>query len=130
MSDRKQKRILLFGGTGAIGKYLVPELLRLGYSVFVTSRRARISNDPNLYFLQGNPKRELFFNALMEAHFDAIVDFMIYQTEEFGQRVEPLLAGTGQYIFLSSYRVYADSGKTPLTEQSPRLLETEKDPES
>ena len=129
MSDRKQKRILLFGGTGAIGKYLVPELLRLGYSVFVTSRRARISNDPNLYFLQGNPKRELFFNALMEAHFDAIVDFMIYQTEEFGQRVEPLLAGTGQYIFLSSYRVYADSGKTPLTEQSPRLLETEKDTE-
>ncbi len=129
MSDRRDKRILLFGGTGAIGKYLVPELLRLGYTVYVTSRRARVSTDPNLHFLQGNPKRELFFNALMEAHFDAIVDFMIYQTEEFGQRVEPLLAGTDQYIFLSSYRVYANSGKTPLTEQSPRLLETETDPE-
>ena len=129
MSTNGDKRILLFGGTGAIGKYLAPELLRRGFKVYITSRRARVSNDPNLYFLQGNPKRELFFNALMDAHFDAIVDFMIYQTKEFGDRVESLLKGTTQYIFLSSYRVYADSGKTPLTEQSPRLLETEKDPE-
>ena len=129
MSAQAKKRILLFGGTGAIGKYLVPELLRLGYDVFVTSRRARVSNDPNLHFLQGNPKRELFFNTLMEAHFDAIVDFMIYQTDEFGLRVEPLLAGTDQYIFLSSYRVYANGGMKPLTEDCPRLLDTEKDPE-
>ena len=129
MSTNAEKRILLFGGTGAIGKYLAPELLRRGFKVYITSRRARVSNDPNLYYLQGNPKRELFFNALMDAHFDAIVDFMIYQTKEFGDRVEPLLKGTGQYIFLSSYRVYADSGKTPLTEQSPRLLESVGDPE-
>ncbi len=129
MSAQAKKRILLFGGTGAIGKYTVPELLRLGYDVYVTSRRARVSNDPNLHFLQGNPKRELFFNALMDAHFDAIIDFMIYQTDEFGLRVEPLLAGTEHYIFLSSYRVYADGGMKPLTEESPRLLDTEKDPE-
>lgn len=129
MSTNADKRILLFGGTGAIGKYLTPELLRRGYTVYVTSRRARASTDPHLHYLQGNPKRELFFNALMDAHFDVIVDFMIYQTEEFGLRVEPLLKGTDQYIFLSSYRVYSDSGKTPLTEQSPRLLETETDPE-
>jgi len=50
------------------------------------------------------------------------VDFMLYTTEEFKLRYDLYLKSTAQYVFLSSSRVYAES-KTPITEESPRLLD-------
>ena len=52
---------------------------------------------------------------------------MIWSTSDFDKCYEALLAATDQYIYMSSYRVYADS---PLiTEDSPRLLDVSDDPE-
>ena len=51
---------------------------------------------------------------------------MNYNYDEMASRVIKLLASTDHYIWFSSCRVYADS-KKPLTEESPRLLETTKD---
>ena len=64
----------------------------------------------------------------MAERYDAIVDFMVYHTEEFKSRRDLLLNSTNQYLFLSSSRVYADS-KTPITEDSPRLLDVTTDRE-
>ena len=52
---------------------------------------------------------------------------MIWSTDEFRHRVGSLLDSTGQYVFLSSYRVYADS--PIIREDSPRLLDAINDPE-
>ena len=125
MSERK--RVLLLGGTGAMGTCLAPELSARGFSVLVTSRKAHSCDDPNVRYLLGNAKDEAFFAELMREHYDAIVDFMIYNTASFAARRDALLTHTDHYLFLSSYRVYADAGKTPLTEQSPRLLDTVQD---
>ena len=43
-----QKKILVLGGTGAMGVYLVPELLRMGYRVDVVSLDDIKSDNPNL----------------------------------------------------------------------------------
>ena len=123
----EQKRILLLGGTGAMGTYLVPELSARGYAVLVTSRKPHVTDDPNVTYLLGNAKDDAFFAELMRSRYDAIVDFMIYNTESFAARRDALLDHTDHYLFLSSYRVYADAGKTPITEQSPRLLDTVRD---
>lgn len=121
-----RKSILLLGGTGAMGCHLVEILRDRGFDVFVTSRKKK-ENKEYVTYLQGNAHDENFlFSCLKERSWNVIVDFMIYNSTEFGKRVSMLLDSCKQYVFLSSSRVYADSdGK--ITENSPRLLDVCKD---
>ncbi len=117
------KKILLLGGSGALGSYLTPELLKTGCRVHVVSLDALSSDDPNLTYEQADAKDNIWLAGALKARYDAIVDFMIYTTKEFKLRYEMLLAATPHYVFLSSYRVYADA-KGVIDENSPRLLDT------
>lgn len=123
----EKKKILMLGGTGAMGVYLAPLLLEMGYKVYVTSRSERTSNERDLIFIKGNAKEKTFLDQLLKEKFDAIIDFMIYNTESFKERYELLLENTNHYVFLSSYRVYGDNKGNPITEESPRLLDSVKD---
>lgn len=114
-------KVLLLGGTGAMGASLTDVLATQGHKVYVTSRRQKPDRE-NVRYLQGDAHDRSFLNSTLEGGFDAIVDFMVYQTEEFRERAKHLLDSTGQYLFLSSSRVYAGS-EAPLTESSPRLLD-------
>lgn len=124
------KKVLVLGGTGAMGVYVVPELLKLGYKVDVLSLDARESDNPNLrYFQVANAKVEDTIRPYLEnGHYDGIVDFMIYQTKTFATRHKLLLDNCKHYIYLSSYRVYADE-QHPITESAPQLLDVSKDEE-
>lgn len=114
--------ILLLGGTGAMGVHLVHILADHGNEVYVTSRKKYQSID-NIHYIQGDAHDMEFLRYLLaERYYDALVDFMVYSTEEFNMRKELLLSTVGQYVYLSSARVYADS-KTPILEDSPRLLD-------
>lgn len=119
-------KILVLGGTGAMGTPLV-EILSEDHQIFVTSRKQH-TNCCSVQYVQGDAHKYAFFMQVLEeyAPFDAIVDFMIYQTAEFKTRLPLLLSATKQYIFLSSSRIYANS-KEPLTEASPRLLDVSTD---
>lgn len=120
------KKVLVLGGTGAIGMYLVDILNSANeWEVYVTSRSPHTAKG-NVAYIQGNARDSEFLNDVLEVHYDAIIDFMNYNYDEMASRVIKLLSSTEHYIWLSSCRVYADS-ETPLTELSPRLLETTKD---
>ncbi len=119
-----KKRVLVLGGTGAMGIYLVPYLAEMGYDVTVVSLDD-CEDKPGIRYLKGNAKDFDFLEELLAEHFDAIVDYMIYGTEEFRGYWERFLKNTDHYIFLSSYRVYADEDPV-ITEQSPRLLDVSK----
>lgn len=119
-------KVLLLGGTGALGAHLRDILADAGCQVFVTSRKNHLDKG-NIVYLTGNAMDPAFFNRLMASRWDVIVDFMIYGPDMFRQRLDVLLKMSGQYVFLSSSRVYADSGMTPITENSPRILDTVKD---
>lgn len=117
--------ILVLGGTGAMGRYLVPELRKLGYDVDAVTLDDVVSDDPRLRYIKGNAKTPGFLEQLLEKGYDGIVDFMTYTTEEF-RKIHPLLLDhTKHYIFLSSCRVFADA--PPITENSPRLLDVSQD---
>lgn len=118
-------RILVLGGTGAIGEYLVQCLKETNIEIVVTSRTYK-SSEANICYLQGNAKDTSFLSSLLLERWDAIVDFMVYSTNEFQSRFTLLLEATSQYIFLSSSRVYAYS-KDPISEKSPRLLDVSVD---
>lgn len=115
-------KILILGGTGAMGISLVKLLAEKKESVYVTSRVQRNSNYDNVKYIKGNAKDYSFLTELLKVRYDAIIDFMWYATDEFIQRKKLLLESTKQYFYFSSSRVYADSS-APITEQTNRLLD-------
>lgn len=118
-------RVLVLGGTGAMGEPLVRMLGDRGDEVYVTSRRKR-EDKGDVHYIQGDAHDLSFIKQELGRNYDAIVDFMIYTSEVFRDRSKLYLNSTGQYMFLSSARVYADS-KEPITEKSSRLLDVCKD---
>lgn len=121
-------KVLILGGTGAMGKHLVGILVGKGIECVVTTRRQRKSEGLKKYVV-GNAHDCNFLRPLLQKErWDAIVDFMSYSTDEFANRFQTLLKCTDQYVYLSSSRVYAKS-ETPLKESSPRLLDSCSDKE-
>lgn len=120
-------KVLVLGGTGAMGRYCVPELLRLGHTVDVAALNELPSDNPRLRYIVGNVKEEGVTERLLkEGNYDAVVDFMTYGTKEFEAFYRTFLDNTKHYVFLSSCRVFADA--PPITERSPRLLDVCTDP--
>lgn len=121
-------KVLVLGGTGAMGVHLVQLLSNNGHETIVTSRKYQHS-EGKVHYVKGNAHEINFLQkVLREYRWDAIVDFMVYTTSNFKERVKLLLNATSQYVFLSSARVYADSD-SPITESSSRLLDVSQDKE-
>ncbi|MEE0946542.1 MAG: NAD-dependent epimerase/dehydratase family protein [Acutalibacteraceae bacterium] len=119
------KKILVLGGTGAMGVYLVPKLIDMGYNVDVYSLDDIKSNNPKLrYFVADTMNLNTVYGILNEK-FTAIIDFMNYSSKAFEERYKIFLDATDQYIFLSTYRVYADR-EHPIRETSPLLYDVMK----
>lgn len=119
------KKVLVLGGTGAMGVYLVPALSKRGYHIDVVSLDDVASTDPNVTYIQANAMDDDVLRTLLRNGYDGIVDFMIYSNPQFRVRLPLFAAHTKHYIFLSTYRVYA--GEIPITERSPRLLDVATD---
>ena len=125
-----RKKVLVLGGTGAMGVYMVPELIRLGFKVDVYALDSLESNDENLRYYVANVKDENVLKEILSKGYDAVVDFMIWRGKEFLNKADLFLNSTSHYVYLSSYRVYADE-EHPIKETSPRLLDVmaDRDPE-
>jgi len=123
------QKILVLGGTGAMGVYLVPILAEMGYLVDVVSLDDVQSTNPSIRYIQANAKDPQVRAELLSKHYDGIVDFMIYNMiEDFQEAHRTFLQSTGHYIYLSTYRIYANE-EVPIKETSPRLLDVSKDQE-
>lgn len=120
-------RILVLGGTGAMGQPLIKLLEKRGDEVYVTSRRKHES-EGKIHFIRGDAHELSFIQQELNKDYDVIIDFMVYSTRDFTERSKLYLDSTGQYMFLSSSRVYGNT-KIPITEDSPRLLDACKDEE-
>ena len=120
------KKILLMGGTGAMGVYLIPELLKLGYKVDVLTLDNMVSPRKELCYIQKNAMDRSIMRDILKNKYDAIVDFMVYTTMQFAERFEMFLENTEHYVFLSTYRIYANE-EIPIKETSPRLVDASKD---
>ena len=116
-------RVLLLGGTGVIGTYLSNKLNENGSHIYITTRNPNRLNIDNIHFICGNAMDSSFIQTVVELQkWDVIVDFMLYNTKQFADRVDLLLSHTKQYVFLSYARVYVNL-EHPIKESSPRLLD-------
>ena len=116
------KKALVLGGTGAMGVYLVPKLVKQGYTVDVVSLDSVVSTDENIRYIQANAKDMAQITQLLKNNYDIFVDFMIYSTREFLERYRLYLDSVKRYFYFSTYRVY--DNYQPITEGSPRLADT------
>lgn len=120
-------KILVLGGTGAMGTPLVEILADRNNDVYVTTRSKREASGKNVNYITGNAHENDFISSLLKQKFDVVIDFMSYTSQEFEERMDLFLNSTNQYIFFSSARVYADNEGKLITEASPRLLDAVND---
>lgn len=99
-------KILILGGTGAMGVYLLERLKQTEHEVYVTSRSGH-PDEGNIHYIEGNAKDDDFLLPLLANGYDCIIDFMVYSTFEFVDRYK--------------------HGLEPITEESPLLLDVVKD---
>lgn len=118
------KKVLIIGATGAMGTYLVPQLLKMGYAVDGVSLDDVLSNNKNLRYIKADCSNDETLKEILKNNYDCVIDFMVYKNPEvtFKTKMEMFLKNTKHYIYLSSYRIYSQA-KELLTEQTPRLLD-------
>lgn len=121
------RKVLLLGGTGAMGANLSQLLMRNGWNVTVTSRSRSGISENGIAYARGNAHDPAFLKDILSGGWDAVVDFMVWSTAAFASVRDVLLSSCTQYVYLSSYRVFADV--PVITEDSPRLLDVSGDTE-
>ena len=107
-----------------MGEYLTRYLYDMGFKLDVFSLDDRESKQ-NLTYIKANAKDKATVAEYLKNDYDAVIDFMMYNTKEFTDTYKMFLDNTDQYVYLSSYRVYADDN--PIRETSPRLLDVSPD---
>lgn len=123
------KKVLLIAGGGTLGTYTAKELLNKGCAVDIICLEDYTSNNPKLCYHKAKADLNYLTEFLKDKYYDGIVNFIHYYVPEMYKPVHKLLTSkTDQLIFLSSYRVYAES-KQPLTEESPFLADVVEDEE-
>ena len=105
-----------------MGVYLVPKLVERGYAVDVLSLDDVTSDNPLLTYIKGDGMDVAYVGELLKKGYDGIVDFMIYNGDKFEERYRMFLDNTDHYIYLSSYRIYANE-EHPIKETSPLLAD-------
>ena len=123
------KKVLLIAGGGTLGTYTAKEVLNKGCAVDVICLEDYTSNNPKLCYHKAKADLNYLTEFLKDKYYDGIVNFIHYYVPEMYKPVHKLLTSkTDQLIFLSSYRVYAES-KQPLTEEAPFLADVVEDEE-
>ena len=123
-----KKSVLVLGATGAMGVYLVPELARRGFAVDAVALDKVSPFGPDVQYTCGDAYGDAaLIGERLKKGYDVIIDFLMYpDVPAFYEKQKAYRSAAGQYIFLSTYRVYADTDAV-ITESSPRLLDVTAD---
>lgn len=122
-------RIVVVGGTGHIGTYLVPRLVRAGHEVIAISRGTREAYLPAPEW-GGVQRLEMdrtaedaagdFGDAVAALGPDAVVDLLCFTPESAQQLVDALRPTRPLLIHCGSIWVHGMAARVPVTESEPR----------
>ncbi|MHC4415663.1 MAG: NAD-dependent epimerase/dehydratase family protein [Planctomycetota bacterium] len=120
-------RILVLGGTGFIGPYVVRRALDRGHTVTLFNRgRTNTHLFPEVEKLVGD--RDGRIEALRDREWDAVIDNTGYVPRHVRDSARLLEGAIGRYLFTSTRQVYADFTAPDKDENAP--LAVLEDPES
>ncbi len=122
-------RIVVIGGTGHIGTYLMPRLVAAGHEVICISRQQRQPyaqaaawhSVRRVELDRSAAEAEGTFGASIRAfQADVVIDLICYQVESARELVEALAGETGLLISCGTNWVHGHSTSVPTTEDQPR----------
>ncbi len=115
---RQNMRILILGGTGFIGPWVVRRAIARGHEVVLFNRgQTNVHLFPHVERLIGNRDGDL--SALEGRRWDAVVDNSGYNAAQLRLSVDKLKDATDQYLFTSTRAVYYDFTAPVMNEDAP-----------
>ena len=122
-------RIVVIGGTGHVGTYLVPRLVARGHEVVVVSRAQRAPYQPDAAWQRVQMVEIDRAAAEAEGRFgtqiralapDAVIDMICFRLESARQLVEALRGRVQHFLHCGTIWVHGPSVEVPTTETQPR----------
>jgi nucleoside-diphosphate-sugar epimerase len=122
-------RIVVIGGSGHVGTYLLPLLVERGYTVINVSRGSAKPYRPHSAWSriqQVNLDRKAaesdgsFPSTILSLHPDIVIDMIAFDIRSVQPLVEALQGNIEHYIFCSTIWVYGTLTTVPATEEMPR----------
>jgi len=122
-------RVVIIGGTGHVGTYLVPRLVNAGYQVLCVSRRQREPYQPHAAWqsvqqveidrVAAEQKNE-FGEQIRELAPDVVIDMICFKLESARQLVEALRGQVQHFLHCGTIWIYGHSEQVPTGEDQPR----------
>lgn len=122
-------RVLVIGGTGHIGTFLVPQLAAAGHEVVVVSRGARRPYRESESWLrvrlveldrEAEEARGTFGAQMAALEADAVIDLICFTENSAAQLAEALCGRVRHFLHCGTIWVHGPSAMVPTTEDSPR----------
>jgi len=121
-------RIVVIGGSGHVGTYLMPKLVERGYEVVNVSRGTAAPYRPHpaweaieqvVVDRKAEEAEGKFGSRIAALNADAVIDMISFEIEGTQQLVEALRGKIEHYLFCSSIWVYGHATSVPSTEGDP-----------
>ncbi len=122
-------RIVVIGGTGHIGTYLIPSLVACGHEVVCVSRAQREPYQPHgawstvqrVVLDRASEEAAGTFGArIADLQPDAVIDLICFTEESARQLVEALRGRVQHFLHCGTIWVHGHSVQVPTTEEQPR----------
>ncbi len=124
-------KVLVVGGTGHIGSYLVPQLVLRGYEVMVVARHRRFYYTDDVFNWEDRvewvlvdrrkAEKDGSWKKLMDSiDVDVVIDLICYTPEQNRMMVEAFRDKIKQFIHCGSIWAYGPSRRVPYKESYPR----------
>ena len=111
-------KILLFGGTRFMGRYVAQAVLDAGWQITVANRGTRPAV-PGVESITCDRSQPGALEALRGREFDVVIDFSAYASDWVAEAGALLAGRIRRYLFISSCAVYTESQVFPVGEDAP-----------
>ncbi len=122
-------RVVVIGGTGHVGTYLVPRLVELGHSVVVVSRAGRQPYQPHAAWKRVERVRAdrvdedaagTFAGRIRDLEPDVVIDMICFTPASARALVDALHGRVRHFLHCGTIWVHGHSVQVPTTEDAPR----------
>ncbi len=111
-------KVLLFGGTRFMGRYVVRALETIGAEITIANRGTRQPNAGSTNVFCDRTQEDAL-DQFNNSNFDVVIDFSAYSSEWVQTAGNFFKGKISQYIFISSGAVYSNCESFPVTEDFP-----------
>jgi nucleoside-diphosphate-sugar epimerase len=122
-------RVVVIGGTGHIGTYLIPRLVDLGAEVVVVSRQKREPYQPHAAWKKVKhvaldreklERQNTFGKKIKALRPHVVIDLICFTTASNHQLVEALRGSVQHFLHCGTIWIHGPSAEVPTTETAPR----------